>query len=459
MKFKSEKNHEQDLSKIQEELKRARTQITLQSRKPSNTLRDGYYKKKTQKIDFSKMNKILEIDEKNLWVKAEPKITIYELTKQTLKKGLIPLVVPEFTSITVGGAIMGGALESSSFRYGQFNDTCLEYELLLANGDLLKASPNQNSDLFYAVSGSYGTLALLASAKIQLRKALPYVKLSYIKYQNADDFFAHLAKKEGPDFLEGVALSKNLYVVIEATMQASGNATKKRYWSQWFYKQIIDSKEDDIMTIEDYLFRFDRGAFWMGRGLTFIEVTKMLLGMNYKPIEKKIKSDLPLEKALNLPLRLLFGWTFSSKNLYRLLHKTPQKTIENRCLIHDFYAPLAQAKEIFQEFRDLSKIHPVWLCPIKGTQTPQFLSPHYAGERFVNLGFYGIAAKSVNAPALSALLEQKIVAYGGRKMLYSFSYYSKEKFSKIYHHDQYEKMREKYKGDKSFPTLYEKVCS
>lgn len=459
MKFKSEKKHLIHLDKIQEKLKGSNSKITLASSKPSNTLRYGYYKKKTQKIDFSKMNKIIEIDEENLWVKAEPKVTIYELTKQTLKKGLIPLVVPEFTSITVGGAIMGAALESSSHRYGQFNDTCLEYGLLLGHGELIKASPQENSDLFYAVSGSYGTLALLTHAKISLRKALPYVQLTYHRYKNVGDFFSHMGKNNLADFLEGVALSKENYVVIEGTMVDKPYAPKKRYWSKWYYQQIIDSKDHEVMRIEDYLFRFDRGAFWMGRGLTFIQVLQMLLRMNYKPIEKKIKGDLPLERALSLPLRLAFGWSFSSKNLYRLLHKTPQKTIENRCFIHDFYVPAIKVKEVFEEFRQITNIHPVWVCPLKGTHTPQFLSPHYKGDHFVNLGFYGIAGKDLNSPAASHLLEKKIISYGGRKMLYSFSYYSKEEFSKIYHQTQYEEMRKKYGANRSFPTLYEKVCS
>ena len=48
--------------------------------------------------------------------------------------GLVPKVVPEFRKITVGGALMGGAMESSSFAHGTFGDTISACELLLSNG-------------------------------------------------------------------------------------------------------------------------------------------------------------------------------------------------------------------------------------------------------------------------------------------------------------------------------------
>ena len=49
----------------------------------------------------------------------EPGITMEEMVNYALENGVIPLVVPEFPGISVGGAISGAALESSSFRYGQ----------------------------------------------------------------------------------------------------------------------------------------------------------------------------------------------------------------------------------------------------------------------------------------------------------------------------------------------------
>ena len=56
---------------------------------------------------------------------------------QTLPFGLVPIVVPELKTITVGGAVAGCSIESMSYVHGGFHDTCLEYEVITAHGDVL----------------------------------------------------------------------------------------------------------------------------------------------------------------------------------------------------------------------------------------------------------------------------------------------------------------------------------
>lgn len=66
---------------------------------------------------------------------------------------------------------MGTGVESSSHIYGLFQHTCLSYELVLADGSLINCSPNENSDLFYAVPWSYGTLGFLTAVEIKILPA------------------------------------------------------------------------------------------------------------------------------------------------------------------------------------------------------------------------------------------------------------------------------------------------
>jgi hypothetical protein len=53
--------------------------------------------------------------------------------------------------------------------HGDFLDGCRAVELLLGNGSVIWCSRTEYADLFAALSGSYGTLALLLSAKILKR--------------------------------------------------------------------------------------------------------------------------------------------------------------------------------------------------------------------------------------------------------------------------------------------------
>jgi delta24-sterol reductase len=159
----------------------------------------------------------------------------------------------------------------------------------------------------------------------------------------------------------------------------------------------------------------------------------------------------------SLFFRLLFGWALSSKNLYSLWHRVPNQIAENLFLIHDLYTPVTQAECALSRFMALTEIFPIWLCPIKGTPTPQFLSPHFGNSNFLNIGLYGIPRTDLSLPQLSAQLERELLTYGGKKMLYSFTYYDRESFANIYSEIKYTALRKAFFAENAFPTLYNKV--
>eukprot|EP00211_Chloroparvula_japonica_P017017 CAMPEP_0119146220 /NCGR_PEP_ID=MMETSP1310-20130426/38576_1 /TAXON_ID=464262 /ORGANISM="Genus nov. species nov., Strain RCC2339" /LENGTH=277 /DNA_ID=CAMNT_0007138091 /DNA_START=230 /DNA_END=1060 /DNA_ORIENTATION=+ len=121
----------------------------------------------------------LRIDTLRRLAVVEPGITYEELVKICGLVGMVPQIVPEFRHITVGGAICGGGCESTSFRFGQVSDTCVEMDVLLGNGDILTASEEQNRDLFYGVQNSYGSLGIVTRAVVRLRPCKSYVLLTY----------------------------------------------------------------------------------------------------------------------------------------------------------------------------------------------------------------------------------------------------------------------------------------
>ena len=87
-------------------------------------------------------------------------MTTYEhLVDATLPYGLMPLVVPELKTITLGGAVAGVGIESTSFRNGFPHESVLEMDVLTGDGRVVTASPtNEHADLFKAFPNSYGTL-------------------------------------------------------------------------------------------------------------------------------------------------------------------------------------------------------------------------------------------------------------------------------------------------------------
>src|SRR5262249_22050569 len=111
------------------------------------------------KIDLSDLDEILEIDPQEKTCTAEPGVTFVDLVRATLNHGLVPVVVPELKTITIGGAVAGCSIESMSFRYGGFHDACLEYEVITTDGKVLRCTPdNEHHLVFQMMHSSFGTL-------------------------------------------------------------------------------------------------------------------------------------------------------------------------------------------------------------------------------------------------------------------------------------------------------------
>jgi delta24-sterol reductase len=140
--------------------------------------------KKKEIVDTSTLNQVLSIDPKSRTATVQANISMESLITETLKYGLMPPVVPELPTITVAGAIQGGVAETSSYKYGSFNDNVNSIEICLGNGELVIASRDKHSDLFYGTAGSYGSLGVIISAEIQLIPAKKYVQLTHYQVKS-----------------------------------------------------------------------------------------------------------------------------------------------------------------------------------------------------------------------------------------------------------------------------------
>jgi FAD/FMN-containing dehydrogenase len=98
-------------------------------------------------VDISGLNHVIAVDANKKTALVEPGVAMDELIEHLLPYSLMPAVVPEFPGITAGGVSAGTAAESSSFRYGYFDKTVSNVEMILGNRDIVHASPTENSDL------------------------------------------------------------------------------------------------------------------------------------------------------------------------------------------------------------------------------------------------------------------------------------------------------------------------
>ena len=104
----------------------------------SNLFRDREAGKR-RRLDVRGFDQVLRIS--SGWVEAEGMISYENLTAACLAQGVMPAVVPQLKTITLGGAVAGVGIESSSHRHGLVHDTMLELDVLLGDGRVASCTP------------------------------------------------------------------------------------------------------------------------------------------------------------------------------------------------------------------------------------------------------------------------------------------------------------------------------
>lgn len=150
---------------------------------------DGYLPTTAKSIllDLGRLNRIVEINETDMYVTVEPAVT-WEALWQALKaKGLRTSFWGPFSGLkaTVGGSMSQNAASLGSGNYGISADAVLTMEVVIASGELLKtgsrAGANGNGffrwygpDLTGLFTGDAGALGVKARISLRLIKQPPF---------------------------------------------------------------------------------------------------------------------------------------------------------------------------------------------------------------------------------------------------------------------------------------------
>jgi FAD/FMN-containing dehydrogenase len=133
------------------------------------------------RLDVSGFSGVLSVDTGARTADVLGMTTYEDLVDGVLPYGLMPLVVPQLKTITLGGAVSGVGIESSSFRNGTPHESVVEMDILTGDGRVVTCSKTENPDLFYGFPNSYGTLGYALRLRIELEPVSPYVKLRHVR--------------------------------------------------------------------------------------------------------------------------------------------------------------------------------------------------------------------------------------------------------------------------------------
>lgn len=400
--------------------------------------------KKDALVDLSGFTQVLSVDAKRRTAVVEPNVPMDALVRETLKYGLVPGVVMEFPGITVGGGIQGNGGESGSFKHGAFNQLFNWYELVLANGEIVKVSKDEQSDLFYALPGTAGSLAVLASAEIRLIPAKKYVKLDYIPVRSFAEAKTTVERVQSDDidFLDGIMFAKDSGVIIVGSFSDKVVGKKQRFSraiDQWYYLHVQDefARQPEGWTesvpITDYLFRYDRGAFWVGRfAFEMFEV------------------------PYNRFMRWLLNPILHTRKLYQALQESGAS---QEHVVQDLVLPADKFVEFADFIHGYHQTYPLWLCPMRVDKKSTFQLNNLPTQSIINVGVWGNMISDYDEfLAINKGIESKVLKVGGKKWSYAHSFFTEKQFWGMYDKKLYDALRKKYHAT-SLPTLYEKLST
>src|SRR5215217_5609005 len=157
---------------------------TVRLAKPTSNLFRARAKNTVKGLDASGLRGVIAVDPEARTADVAGMCTYEDLVAATLRYGLSPLVVPQLKTITLGGAVTGLGIESTSFRNGLPHESVLEMDILTGTGEIITASRDQHADLFRAFPNSYGTLGYSVRLQIELEPVRPFVALRHLRFRS-----------------------------------------------------------------------------------------------------------------------------------------------------------------------------------------------------------------------------------------------------------------------------------
>ncbi|MDU0290244.1 FAD-binding oxidoreductase [Saccharothrix longispora] len=395
-------------------------------------------------LDVARLDRVLSVDPRTRTAQVQGMTTYERLVDATLRHGLMPLVVPQLKTITLGGAVAGLGIESSSFRNGLPHESVRELEVMTGDGSIQVVGPDD--ELFRGFPNSYGTLGYALRLEIELEPVKPYVRLRHVPFgdarQCAEALAAICAERtylgEPVDFVDGTVFSAGEQYLTLATF-ADGAPATSDYTGNRIYYRSVQARRTDHLTVRDYLWRWDTDWFWCSRAFGVQHpVVRRLVPKRY------LRSDV---------YRRIVAWDrrhgFSGR-----LSKAVQEPV-----IQDVEIPVHRLAEFLDFFHREIGVSPVWLCPVRLRDRSGWpLYPMDPDVLYVNVGFWSTVPLRPDEElgSRNRMIEDEVTRLGGHKSLYSDSYYGEQEFWDNYNGPEYRKLKERYDPDGRLPDLYAK---
>ena len=407
-------------------------------------------------LDASGLSGVIAVDPVARTADVAGMTTYEDLVDATLPHGLMPLVVPQLKTITLGGAVAGLGIESTSFRHGLPHESVREMEILTGAGEVVTATPDgEHADLYRGFPNSYGTLGYALRLVIDLQPVTPYVRLRHRRYPDAQactDAIVALsdaASDERERSTSSTAPSstpgEQYLTTGEFVDTLPAGVTASDYTGQQIFYRSQQERAVDHLTVRDYLWRWDTDWFWCSRALGVQNpVIRRLWPGRYRRSDV-YRRIVALDRRYGFSDRLNTAAEAAGRGAGGAGRRDPGAH------------PAGLPRGVPPRHRDL----PSLALPVAAAvaSKPWTLYPMKPGELYVNVGFWSSVPQSPGEPdAHNRRIEQLVSDLDGHKSLYSTVHYAEDEFWRHYNGPAYRALKQRYDPRGRLPDLYSKVA-
>eukprot|EP00640_Fibrocapsa_japonica_P001930 CAMPEP_0113943062 /NCGR_PEP_ID=MMETSP1339-20121228/18816_1 /TAXON_ID=94617 /ORGANISM="Fibrocapsa japonica" /LENGTH=443 /DNA_ID=CAMNT_0000947817 /DNA_START=468 /DNA_END=1799 /DNA_ORIENTATION=+ /assembly_acc=CAM_ASM_000762 len=426
------------------------------------SVRTATFKEDCNRIKVD-LRDILEVNPDKMTMRTEPLVDMRYMTRHLVPMGYQLAIQVEMEDLTIGGLCMGLGMETNSHLYGLIQETVVAFEIVTSDGKLVRASKDENPDLYHALPWSHGTIGFLVAVELKIIPIKPFVHITYIPCHTKDDLCKQMKelseKDDAPALLEATVYSKETSVIMVGEFDVADTPEKKKkingvnyFWKPWYYLHVETAlgkrgQFDEYIPVRHYHHRFTRSVFWELRDL---------IPFGNHPI-----------------YRYLFGWLGAPKISFLKLTMTPQirKEVVYKHVVQDIIIPIDEMSKSIDLFHEWFEIYPLLVFPIAifdkspyktFLRKPKNLIKGKDYEMFFDLGAYGVPEKvrqkkPWNAKKMILAMEEYTRQVGGYQCLYADTFMTREQFREMFDHTLYDQVREKYNAVGAFPDVYTKI--
>ncbi len=269
-------------------------------------------------LDFSKMNKILEINKNNLVCKVEPGVVIEDLQKEVEKYDLFYPPDPSNLKVSmIGGSIGLSSGGPHTFKYGATKDYVIGLEIVTSDGRIMHTGSNCSKDVTgYNMTqlfiGSEGTLGIVTQATLRLipkpeakRVMLAYFDTLEDTSKTANDIISNLITPSVIDLMD-----KNTLTTVEsfypcglktdktAALLIEIDGFKTNLDSQ--YEKIINiCKVNNSSYIQTASTKEEEDRIWISRRSSFGATAKLAPNVLTEDVVVPRENIVPLVKGIH----------------------------------------------------------------------------------------------------------------------------------------------------------------